>query len=153
MLGLTLSRRDAEIQGGRAMNLPEGEQITIAHIEAEIDKTYEHVITFIEKNKAEGVNSSTYEDWNYKDVIAHITEWIMYSTKRLDCIKHNRPIKDIDDVEHINNTLYSKNRDKKITTVSREFEEAIIRYKNVIEQYSEEDLLRKNYPTGFDIEL
>jgi hypothetical protein len=129
------------------------ENITIAQIESEIDKTYKNVNRFIEKNKTTNTRLSSYDDWNYKDIIAHITEWIDFSAKKLESIKNGKVFKDIDDFNRVNQIWYANDKDKDIETISLDFTNAINQYKDVVKLYSEEDLIRKDYPTGFEFEI
>ena len=129
------------------------ENITIAQIKNEIDKTHKNIDFFVEKHKNEDVNISSYDDWNYKDIIAHITEWIRFSADKLESIKKNRAFKDIDDFNKINQVWFMNDKEKDIETVRREFENAINQYKEVVKLYSAKDLIRKDYPTGFEFEL
>ena len=50
--------------------------MTIKEIITEINKIEIDIADFISSYKSEQLVSN-YDDWNYKDVIAHLFEWIM----------------------------------------------------------------------------
>jgi hypothetical protein len=149
MLG---GRYRADIRKVQSMNTA-CETITITQIENEIDKAHENVNSFIEKNKNANTNLSSYEDWNYKDIIAHITEWIRFSADKLESIKNGKVFKDIDDFSKVNQVWFVNDKDKDMKTVILEFENAISQYNGVLKLYTKEDLIRTDYPTGFEFEL
>jgi hypothetical protein len=127
--------------------------ITVSEIKNEIDIMHENVISFIVKNRNENVSNSSYDDWNYKDIIAHITEWIKFSADKLKSIKKNLAFTDIEDFNKVNQEWFINDKDKDIEKVKFAFEDAISQYKEILKLYSLEDLNRKDYPIGFEFEL
>ena len=55
--------------------------MTIKEIITEINKIEIDIADFISSYKSEQLFSN-YDDWNYKDVIAHLLEWIMFSKNK-----------------------------------------------------------------------
>ncbi len=103
--------------------------------------------------KSENLQSSSYEDWSYKDVIAHLTRWISFSADKLESIKNRIPFKDVDDFRKVNREWYAVDHDKELKIVELKFENAIEKYKAVIATYSKEDLIKNDLPLGFKIDL
>ena len=62
--------------------------MTIKEIITEINKIEIDIVDFISSYKSEQLVSN-YDDWNYKDVIAHLFEWLMFSKNKLNVIVHN----------------------------------------------------------------
>ena len=63
--------------------------MTIKEIITEINKIEIDIADFISSYKSEQLVSN-YDDWNYKDVIAHLLEWIMFSKNKLNAIVYNQ---------------------------------------------------------------
>ncbi len=122
-------------------------------INLEIDRTHKNVLEFITICKSENLYDSSYEDWNYKDVITHLTRWISFSANKLESIKNQIPFKDVDDFRKANREWYAVDNDKELKIVESGFENAIEKYKAVIATYSKEDLIKNDLPLGFKMDL
>jgi len=125
----------------------------LKRINLEIDRTQKNVLDFMTICKSENLKNSSYEDWSYKDVIAHLTRWISFSADKLESIKNQIPFKDIDDFRKANREWYSVDYDKELKIVESGFENAIKKYKAVIATYSKEELIKDDLPLGFKIDL
>jgi len=125
----------------------------LKRINLEIDRTHNNVLEFITICKSENLKSSSYEDWSYKDVIAHLTRWISFSADKLESIKNQIPFKDVDDFRKANREWYEVDHNNELNKVESEFEKAIEKYKAVIATYGEEELIKNDLPLGFRIEL
>ena len=68
--------------------------MTIKEIITEINKIEIDIADFISSYKSEQFVSN-YDDWNYKDVIAHLFEWLMFSKNKLNVIVHNQDFQEI----------------------------------------------------------
>lgn len=60
--------------------------LDVESISVEIDKTYNNINEFIDICKSERLEDSSYQDWSYKDVVAHLARWISFSADRLKSI-------------------------------------------------------------------
>jgi len=125
----------------------------IKRINLEIERTHKNVLEFITICKSENLNSSSYEDWNYKDVIVHLARWISFSADKLKSIKNQIPFKDIDDFRKVNKKWFEVDHNIELKKVLFDFEKAIETYKAVIATYSEEELIKSDLPLGFRIDL
>ncbi|MEL7672081.1 hypothetical protein SDC9_75835 [bioreactor metagenome] len=125
----------------------------LARINLEIDRTHKNVLEFITVCNSENSKSSSYEDWSYKDVIAHLTRWISFSADKLESIKNQIPFKDVDDFRKTNREWYAVDYNKELKIVESEFEKAIKKYKAVIVTYGKEELIKNDLPLGFGIDL
>jgi len=125
----------------------------LARINLEIDRTHKNVLEFITICKSENLRSSSYEDWIYKDVIAHLTRWISFSADKLESIKNKIPFNDVDDFRKANREWYVVDKEKELKKVESEFEKVLEKYKAVIATYGKEDLIKNDLPLGFRIDL
>ena len=110
--------------------------------------TISRIIEFGEKYKNENIIETSYINWNARDVIGHINCWVDYYKNKLVSIKTNKLFKDIEhnDIEIFNKANYEK---YKIKTLFENINEAKILFKdyeNVINLYSEDELLSKEFP-------
>jgi len=126
--------------------------MTVEKITAHIDKTKADIARFIHIYKTEDC-AGDYYNWNYKDAIAHILEWIIFSKNKLYAIAHKQPFQEVKDVETFNKHNYKKNKEKHIDELQSGIMRELDAYKEVVLLYSEADLQRKDLPTGFSFEL
>ncbi|AGT43778.1 hypothetical protein [Treponema pedis] len=124
----------------------------IKEIIAEINKIEVDIVDFISSYKNEKL-VSTYNDWNYKDIIAHLFEWIMFSKSKLNAIIHNQDFQEISNIDIFNEQNYIKNKNKQIMELQNNITGELNEYKNIVLLYTEADLQRKDLPTGFSFEL
>lgn len=130
----------------------EKRKMTIKEIITEINKIEIDIADFISSYKSEQLVSN-YDDWNYKDVIAHLLEWIMFSKNKLNAIVHNQDFQEISNIDIFNKQNYIKNKNKHITELQKKLIFELNEYKNIVLLYTEADLQRKDLPTGFSFEL
>ena len=126
--------------------------MTIKEIITEINKIEIDIVDFISSYRSERLVSN-YNDWNYKDVIAHLFEWIMFSKNKLNAIVHNQDFQEISNIDIFNKQNYIKNKNKHITELQKKLIFELNEYKNIVLLYTEADLQRKDFPTGFSFEL
>ena len=127
--------------------------LDVESISVEIDKASKNIKEFIETCKSEKLEDSSYQDWSYKDVVAHITRWISFSSDKLQSILDKVPFKDVDDFRKVNKVWYEKDKGKVLRDIESAFDQAIARYKEVIKGFYKEDLIREDLLLGFKIEL
>ncbi len=127
--------------------------IDIKNISLELDKAHKNVRELIEICRSEKLEDSTYQDWSYKDVVAHLTRWISFSANRLNCIANKIRFNDVEDFRKANKEWYEEDKGKGLGEVEDKFDQAVARYKEVIQDYGNEDLIREDFPLGFKIEL
>lgn len=128
-------------------------RLDIESIGAEIDRTYKNVLEFIEICKPEKLEDSSYQDWSYKDVVAHLTRWISFSADKLQSILNKVPFKDVDDFRKANREWYEDDKEKELKKIEYEFKQAVAQFKEVIKGFRKGDLIRTDLPLGFTIEL
>jgi hypothetical protein len=116
------------------------------------DYTFEAISKFYKIYRDEN-SSSSFSDWNAKDVIGHILFWVDFSCRKLDCIKNNKPFNDISDLNKTNNETYEKNKNMSINILRQKTANAFFQYKDVVNLYNDNELLSKTFPTGFLFEL
>ena len=127
--------------------------LDVESITVEIDQTYKNIKEFIDVCKLEKLEESSYQDWSYKDVVAHLTRWITFSADKLQSILDKVPFKDVDDFRKTNKVWYEEDKAKELIDVEFAFGQEIARYKEVIKGFSKEDLIREDFPLGLKIEL
>ena len=126
--------------------------MTIKEIQTEIDETKADIGYFIKLYKTEHT-AGRYENWNYKDLVAHILEWIIFSKNKLQAIAHNRQFEEIRDIDAFNRQNWIKNKDKHIGELKKSIMFELDEYNKTVSLYSQTDLQKKDLPTGFSFEL
>jgi hypothetical protein len=109
------------------------------------------IIYFCEYYKNENILETSFSNWNVRDIIGHINSWIKFSEDKLESMKTNAAFEDVShiDIEKINKTNYEKYKSKTLNDVVNESKTILERYKNVLDLFSEEELLSDKFPTGF----
>ena len=118
-----------------------------------MDYTIIQMDNFYALFKNEDPDKSTYENWNARDILGHVAWWTRFAGIQLESIKNNKIYNKIDDIEEINKNIYSAFKNISIHDIHNTFKESIYLLKNSIGLFNEEELLRKDYPTGFSFEL
>lgn len=126
--------------------------MTINEIQTEIDETKIDIGNFIELYKTEHT-AGRYENWNSKDVVAHILEWIIFSKNKLQAIAYNRQFEEVCDIDAFNRQAWIKNKDKHIGELKKNIMFELDEYNKTVLLYSDSDLQKKDLPTGFSFEL
>ncbi len=95
--------------------------------------------------------------WSIKDVIAHLMAWQQYSIARLEAAMLDRetefpkwlaelPPDSEDNADQTNVWIYETYREQFWSTVHQNWKEGFLRFLELGEALSEEDLLEKEYP-------
>ncbi|HEX7025308.1 MAG TPA: ClbS/DfsB family four-helix bundle protein [Gemmatimonadales bacterium] len=96
---------------------------------------------------------NAFGQWTFKDVIAHLTGWRMYSAARMEAATRGgepvspwpaHPDPDNDDVDVINRLIWETNRDRPVADVLRESRETFDRLEAALAVVPEEDLFDPN---------
>ena len=120
------------------------------------DYVLSKIIYFYEHYKKENISETSSSDWNVRDVIGHINSWIKFSEDKLESIKLNRPFNDVNGeagVKQLNQNTYEKNKNETLENVINESKIILEKYKNMLDLYSEEELLSDKFQTVFAGEL
>jgi hypothetical protein len=117
--------------------------------------TLDEIIKFSVYYKNDNILETSYSNWNVRDVIAHINSWLQFSGDKLESIKTKKPFKDAayDGIEELNKQNYEKNKTKSLDDTVNEAKIVFNNYENVLGLYDENDLLSKDFPTGFPCAL
>ncbi|MGP1603197.1 MAG: hypothetical protein ACTTGZ_02080 [Treponema sp.] len=126
--------------------------MTTERIFLEIDRTKFDISDFIGACKAEQTVSS-YGDWNCRDTAAHILEWIVFSKNKIHAIANAQPFTEIENLDDFNFVAWQKNKNKPIDCIHSLLLHELDDYKNAVALYSDVDLERKDFPTGFHFEM
>jgi hypothetical protein len=116
------------------------------------DYTFAAITEFYKTHKGENIPSS-FSNWNAKDVIGHILFWVDFSRRKLDCIKNCKPFDDISDLDKTNKEAYEKSKNVPVTTLFQKAGDVFSGYKEVMKLYTDDELLKKTFPSGFPFEL
>jgi hypothetical protein len=113
------------------------------------------IIEFGEFYKNDNIGETSYENWNVRDVIGHINRWVKFSSDKLESIKTKQTFEDIEykDIENFNKTNYEKFKSKSLEDIIKESKILFQNYENVLNQYTNDELLSKEFPTGFPCSL
>jgi hypothetical protein len=71
----------------------------------------------------------------------------------LDCIKNCKPFDDISDLNKTNKEAYEKYKNVPVNTLFQKVRDVFSGYKEVMKLYTDDELLRKTFPSGFPFEL
>jgi hypothetical protein len=117
--------------------------------------TYNKIIHFAEYYENENLFETSFSNWNVRDVIGHINGWIKFSEDKLESIKTKHSFEDVShiDIEKINKTHYENNKTKSLENVLDETKIFMENYREILNLFDEEELLSKEFPTGFPFEL
>ena len=116
-----------------------------------------HVRNFLRECESSASAPGTHDNWNNKDAVGHIIGWMNYSIDKLTCIKlgtkQNDEYSQVTSLGEINQILYNKSKHKNIEQIESEYIKAMGDYFGVISLYSNDDLNKDTFETGFKMEL
>jgi uncharacterized protein YaaR (DUF327 family) len=117
--------------------------------------TLGEIIKFSKYYENDNMLETSYSNWNVRDVIAHINSWVKFSGDKLESIKTKQAFKDVyhNGIEQLNRKNYEKNKAKSLDDTVNEARIIFNNYKNVLDLYDENELLSKEFPTGFSCAL
>lgn len=112
-----------------------------------IREDLEGIIAGVDEERA--VQPGSFEEWTFKDMIAHLTGWRLVTAARLEAgLRHEEPefpwpshFNEAEDLHGINRWFFETNRDKPLDQVLRESRETFDRVERAIATMPEEDLL------------
>ena len=108
------------------------------------------ILNFCKYYENENILETDFLSWNIRDVVGHINSWIKYSVDKLEAIKINKSFEYNNvDINIFNKNNYENYRDKSLEYVLNESKIVLEKYKNILDLYNEEELLSKEFPTGF----
>jgi hypothetical protein len=117
--------------------------------------TYNKLMDFSKYYRNENLLETSFSNWNVRDVIGHINSWIKFSEDKLESIKTERSFEAVShvDIEKFNKNNYKKNKARSLENILNETKIIFENYKNILNLFNEEELLSKEFPTGFSFEL
>jgi hypothetical protein len=113
------------------------------------------IIEFSEYYENDNIMEISYANWNVRDVIGHINNWVKFSSDKLESIKTNKIFKDIEhkNLDEFNKMNYEKYKSKSLDDVIKESKIFFQNYENVLNLFNDDELLSKEFPTGFSCSL
>lgn len=113
------------------------------------------IVSFGNFYKLEDTNESSFSNWNARDVIAHLNTWFDFLNQKLESFKRDNSFEDLkkSEIEQYNIKNYEKNKKKDILEVMDESKKILGCFKNSLELFTEDELMSKEFPTGFDVVL
>lgn len=91
--------------------------------------------------------------WTRGDVVGHLTGWLEFSGRKLRSMAAGLAFDDVADLEAFNEGLYQRFRGRDLATLCDAFQSALADYCEVLHLFSEEDLSKTEFPTGFGFAL
>lgn len=120
-----------------------------------VEQGTSHVRSFLIEN--DSTLPSTYEDWNDRDVVAHVVGWMNYSIDKLSCIKlgtkQSEEYAHITSLNEINTILYNQMKDKCREEIESQYIDSIGSYVKMISLFSNDEINWDTFDTGFKMEL
>ncbi len=115
------------------------------------------VRNFLADGYASSQAPSSYEDWNDRDVVAHIVGWMTYSIDKLTSIKlgtkQSEEYAKVTSLDEINRIIHNKSKDKTGEEIETEYLAAIAGYIKTVSLFSDGDINLDTFDTGFKMEL
>ena len=114
------------------------------------------IVNFCEFYGNDNMLETNYLNWNARDVIAHINGWIAYSGNKLENIKQgNHWYEEINPeiIEKNDRIFYEKNKGVLLEKIKNETKIVFENYVKVINLYTEDELLSKEFPIGIPLKL
>jgi hypothetical protein len=95
---------------------------------------------------------NTFDEWSFKDVIGHLTDWRMLTAARLEAAQHGGEptvpgpgnLNEEDEIDEINRWFFEQNRKKSVAEVLRESNDTFDRVEKALAALPEEDLFTKD---------
>lgn len=105
------------------------------------------IVGRVDAERAAAVGS--FDDWSFKDTIAHLTSWRLITAARLEAGLHGTEpampwppsLNEDDDIDEINRRFYESNQDKPLAAILRESQETFDRVERALAALPEPDLL------------
>jgi hypothetical protein len=113
--------------------------------------THDWVGNFYKYYSKENIDS-TLSNWNAKDVLGHILFWMNHCGNKIYHIKKGLPFEMVDAYKE-NDKNYLKNKIIKIDKIFEDINNVIFNCINVIDMYTEKELLDKTLSTGYSFEM
>jgi hypothetical protein len=116
------------------------------------DYIYNKIIYFGNQYRNNNILETSFLNWNVRDVIGHINGWIKWSEDIIESIKVKQISKDAFnvDVEIFNKSNYEKYKIVSLDNVINESKIILDKYKSLLNLFDDNDLLSKDFQTGFD---
>lgn len=113
------------------------------------------IIDFSEFYRKDNVFETNFSDWNVRDVIGHINDWVSFSGKKLKSIKTNQSFEDIgfNDIGVFIKKNYDKNLTVSLDDIVEELKTTFEYYQNILDLYSVDELFGNEFPKVFSFIL
>lgn len=94
-----------------------------------------------------------YNNCSFKDVISHISEWRILSSKKLEAVKSNKYTSFCENLDILNRKFYEKHTNQSIDKIKLLSKDSYNKLKNNIGLFDNSELIVKNKLSGFKGEL
>ncbi|MDD3223957.1 MAG: ClbS/DfsB family four-helix bundle protein [Clostridium sp.] len=94
-----------------------------------------------------------YDNWSFKDVISHISEWRILSCKKLEAVKSNKYTSFCENLGVLNRKFYEEHKTQSIDKIKLLSKDSYNKLKNNIDLFSNSELISKNKLSGFKGQL
>ena len=115
------------------------------------NSTHDLVGNFYKIYSKENIDSAL-KNWNAKDVLGHILFWMNHCGNKIYHIKKGLPFNAVD-ANKANDENYIKYKNLNIGKIFEDINNVIFNCINVIDMYTEKELLDKTLPTGYNFEM
>jgi hypothetical protein len=93
------------------------------------------------------------EDWNLRDTVCHVNEWIVFARRKVEAIAQGEVFGEAVDTAAFNRAAYEKHRTTSLPQARADNERALNELAMAVHPFSESDLVRRDFPIGFEMTL
>ena len=111
----------------------------------------ENFITKLEGKKEEFLGS--YDNWTFKDVVSHMSEWRLVASTKLESVKKNEYVSFQEDLNVINIKNYKKHKNDPIEDVKLLSTKSYTALKKQIQSFDNSELMGQSKIEGFNATL
>jgi len=97
--------------------------------------------------------TSTWDDWTLRDVWAHLGAWLEFASVKVEAMADGKPFEEVNDVEQFNRRAYERGVTLSDSAARRALEERLTALGKAASRFSETDLDKATWPTGFRMTL
>ncbi|MBU3144701.1 ClbS/DfsB family four-helix bundle protein [Clostridium sp. CF012] len=95
----------------------------------------------------------SYDNWSFKDVVSHMSEWRVLSSKKLESVKNIEYVSFHEDLDILNRQNYKRHKNESIKDVKLLFTESYKALKKQIESFDNSELMGESKIDGFKSSL
>ncbi len=93
------------------------------------------------------------KNWNLKNHVCHINDWIDFSCRKLTAIKNRVSFDEIENIDEFNIASYEKSKETSLIEAMGFNKKSIDKLVEIVKIHNDDELMRNDFPTGFHMQL